>query len=67
MKALQGSPMARGRPKLDISPGEIKKLSQKGYGAKSIARQLSEKYGVPVSYQTVLRRLSNNGNGKHKS
>jgi len=56
----------RGRPKLDIPEALIKKLHKKGYGAKRIAQQLSEQYGVPVSYQTILRRLSNNGNGKTK-
>lgn len=61
-RVVQTSPGDKGRPKLDIPMGAIKKLHKKGYGAKRIARQLSEEYGTPVSYQTILRRLSNNGN-----
>jgi len=59
LKACQGSPgrgQGRGRPQLDVPEGLIKKLAKKGYGAKSIARQLGEQ-GIVVSYQTVLRRL----------
>lgn len=61
-RVAQTSPGDKGRPKLDIPMGAIKKLHKKGYGAKRIARQLSEEYGTPVSYQTILRRLGNNGN-----
>ena len=62
MRVVQTCPGGKGRPKLDIPLGAIKKLHEKGYGAKRIARQLSEEYSTPVSYQTILRRLGNNGN-----
>jgi hypothetical protein len=49
----------RGRKKLKVPEDLIKELASKGYGVKSIARQLYEQQGIVISYRTIQRRLQN--------
>jgi len=52
-----GSKTARGRPRSNIPVGEIKKLSEQGFGAKAISGQLKAK-GYSVSFRTLHRILT---------